>query len=81
MTTLHHFRGGSEGADPYAGVIRAADGNLYGTTVSGGAFDSGTIFKLDTSGTLTTLHSFALFTITYAGLVQAADGSFYCASH
>jgi uncharacterized repeat protein (TIGR03803 family) len=77
VTTLHHFRGGSEGNSPYAGVIEAADGNLYGTTVWGGAFDSGTIFKLDTSGTLTTLHSFARFAITYGGLTQAADGSFY----
>jgi len=77
LTTLHHFAGGSEGAYPYAGVIEAADGNLYGTTLSGGIFDSGTIFRLDAAGTLTTLHTFPYNTLTYAGLVQAADGSFY----
>ena len=81
LTTLHHFTGGSEGAYPYAGVIQAADGTFYGTTLSGGAFDSGTIFRLDASGSLTTLHSFSYDTITYAGLIQAADGSFYGATY
>jgi len=81
LTTLHHFAGGSEGADPYAGVIQAADGTFYGTTLFGGANDSGTIYRLDAAGTLTTLYTFPLFTITYAGLIQAADGSFYGANY
>ncbi|MGH9365817.1 MAG: choice-of-anchor tandem repeat GloVer-containing protein, partial [Thermoanaerobaculia bacterium] len=60
FTTLYSFTGGSDGANPYAGLIQATDGNLYGTTTFGGASNDGTIFKIDTSGsTFTTLHSFA----------------------
>jgi uncharacterized repeat protein (TIGR03803 family) len=40
------------------GVIRARDGNLYGTTQYGGYNFSGTVFKLTSSGQLTTLHEF-----------------------
>ena len=42
----------------YGRLIQAADGNFYGTTSWGGANGVGTIFKMDASGTLTTLHSF-----------------------
>ncbi|MGD0814644.1 MAG: choice-of-anchor tandem repeat GloVer-containing protein [Verrucomicrobiota bacterium] len=37
---------GSDGADPYAGLIQASDGNFYGTTAAGGANGGGTIFQL-----------------------------------
>ena len=45
QTTLHIFAGGSDGAGPYGGVIRASSGNLYGTTYGGGTYGFGTIFK------------------------------------
>jgi uncharacterized repeat protein (TIGR03803 family) len=58
-TVLHSFTAsGSDGAYPKAGLIRDTAGNLYGTTESGGAFGYGTVFKLDTSGHETVLHSF-----------------------
>ena len=57
LTTLHSFAG-SDGANPYAGLIQATDGNFYGTTYEGGASGYGTVFKMDASGNLTTLHSF-----------------------
>ena len=80
LTTLHMFLSESDGASPYAGLIQAADGNLYGTTVQGGTNNAGTIFKIDTSGTtLTTLHNFVYSDggLPTAGLIQAADGSLY----
>jgi uncharacterized repeat protein (TIGR03803 family) len=46
LTTLHIFAGSSDGAWPYAGVIQASDGRLYGTTLGGGASDAGTVFRL-----------------------------------
>jgi uncharacterized repeat protein (TIGR03803 family) len=56
FTTLHIFDF-SDGSLPYAGLVQATDGNLYGTTVLGGAGGEGTIFKITPSGTLTTLLS------------------------
>jgi uncharacterized repeat protein (TIGR03803 family) len=42
---LYSFKGGSDGAYPYDGLI-ALDGTLYGTTEEGGASNAGTVFKL-----------------------------------
>jgi uncharacterized repeat protein (TIGR03803 family) len=59
-TVLHSFAGQpSDGAHPHATLISDTAGNLYGTTMNGGAYDHGSVFKLDTTGTLTLLHSFA----------------------
>jgi uncharacterized repeat protein (TIGR03803 family) len=60
--------------------MQAADGNFYGTTQYGGVSDAGTIFELDASGTLTTLHSFTPGTDGTRPdslLIQAIDGRFY----
>src|SRR5947209_4985659 len=82
FTTLHSFDL-TDGADPYAELVQATDGNLYGTTFVGGAVNRGTVFKITPSGTLTTLHSFGLTggQEPYAGLVQATDGNFYGTTH
>jgi uncharacterized repeat protein (TIGR03803 family) len=82
LTTLHSFVG-SDGAYPDAGLLQAADGNFYGTASQGGPNVGGTVFKMTPQGVLTTLHGFCLKAecadgeSPYAGLVQAADGSFY----
>jgi uncharacterized repeat protein (TIGR03803 family) len=57
-TVLYSFTGGADGAQPEAGVIEDAAGNLYGTTVFGGDLNLGTVFKLDNTGKETVLHSF-----------------------
>jgi uncharacterized repeat protein (TIGR03803 family) len=45
--TLHHFANCTcDGADPLAGLTTDSAGNLYGTTDSGGANGTGTVFKL-----------------------------------
>jgi len=79
VTILHSFTGGSEGEQPTAGLVQATDGKLYGTTQYGGSSGRGTVFKITTSGTLTTLHSFSGpdGRNPQGGLVQAADGNFY----
>ncbi len=79
LVTVHSFSGPTDGADPAGGLLQASDGNFYGTTGSGGANNFGTTFKLDPSGTLTTLHSFAGddgYGPT-AALIEAADGDLY----
>jgi|HubBroStandDraft_5_1064220.scaffolds.fasta_scaffold29169_1 uncharacterized repeat protein (TIGR03803 family) len=81
LLTLHNFNY-SDGSAPWAQLIQAIDGNLYGTT-SGGSFHCsggcGTIFRMTLNGTLTTLHSFNYEDGAYpiGGLVQASDGNFF----
>jgi uncharacterized repeat protein (TIGR03803 family) len=58
-TVLYAFTGGVDGNGPIAGVAPDARGTLYGTTVSGGAYGCGTVFKVDPTGAETVLHSFA----------------------
>ena len=45
-TVLYRFTGGADGGNPDAGLIQDAAGNLYGTTVSGGASNLGVVFEL-----------------------------------
>jgi uncharacterized repeat protein (TIGR03803 family) len=58
QTVLHEFGIGADGANPRAGVITDAQGNMYGTTAYGGPTYNGTVFELTTSGTETVLHNF-----------------------
>ena len=59
VTPLYSFTGGTDGFGSQAGLLQGADGDFYGTTSFGGAGLAGTVFKMDSSGTLTTLHSFS----------------------
>ncbi len=81
FTVLHTFTGGGgEGANPYAGLILDKAGNLYGTTLNGGLWQHGTVFKLDTTGVLTTLHSFERRgdgNKPYGGVVQDPSGNLF----
>ena len=43
-TILHSFLGGSDGANPYSGLL-LWDGNLYGTTYQGGASNAGIVYE------------------------------------
>jgi uncharacterized repeat protein (TIGR03803 family) len=86
LTTLYNFCSQSyctDGASPYAGVVEATDGNFYGTTVTGGNNNEGTVFKITSTGAFTTLYSFCSQSectdgsSPQAALIQAADGNFY----
>jgi uncharacterized repeat protein (TIGR03803 family) len=57
-SVVYSFTGGGNGGLPYGGVILDPSGNLYGTTTSGGVKNAGVIFKIDTAGNETVLHSF-----------------------
>src|ERR1700722_18280865 len=78
--SLYSFTGGADGGRPAAGLTRDSAGNFYGTTQYGGASNKGVVFKLDTTGTETVLHSFTGFAdggYPYAGLIQDSLGSLY----
>ena len=75
FTILFSFDG-TNGAYPWNGLIQASDGNFYGTTIGTNGY--GTVFKMTTGGTLTTLHSFdSTDGAQPSGLIQATDGNFY----
>jgi uncharacterized repeat protein (TIGR03803 family) len=57
-SVLYSFQNGSDGAEPVGGVIADSQGNLYGTTFTGGLGTGGTVFKLAPNGTETILYSF-----------------------
>jgi uncharacterized repeat protein (TIGR03803 family) len=79
LTTRYSFSGGSDGANPWGGLIQAADGNLYGTTQDFGTYGFGTIFRLAPTGTLATVGQFDGYLGAYpsASLIQATDGNLY----
>ena len=92
LTNLYSFTvdspGGNDGSYPVAGLVQGSDGFFYGTTFQGGTYGFsgsgtngfGTVFKISTNGTLTSLYSFSGGddgANPGAGLVQGSDGYFY----
>ena len=71
----------TDGTRPRANLLAGSDGNLYGTTYSGGSNDTGTIFKIMTTGVETVLYSFGATNNDganpQAGLTIGSDFNFY----
>ncbi len=83
VTALYTFTGGSDGGKPHDTLIADAAGNLYGTTLRGGAHNFGVVFKLTPGGVETVLHSFAGGgdgAEPTAGLIMDGAGNFYGAT-
>ncbi|WP_158267665.1 choice-of-anchor tandem repeat GloVer-containing protein [Adhaeribacter arboris] len=77
---IYHFTyGGEIGDTPKRGLLRGKDGSLYGTTMNGGYWGNGTLFKLTTNGTVGVLHSFSPLEEggRAGGLMQGTDGYLY----
>ncbi len=73
-----------DGGYPLAGLVEASNGNLYGTTAAGGAYDGGMIFEITPSGTFSRIYSFLCTQTNCAdgegsegGLVQSSNGKLY----
>lgn len=87
-TVLYSFTGGSDGGNPYAGVIADPAGNLYGTAVYGGVAIGytgyGVVYKVTPSGQETVLYSFTGNTnggyAPYGGVIRDAAGNLYGAT-
>lgn len=79
-SVIHNFEGTTDGSYPQSSLIQATDGNLYGVTGSQGQGDNGTIYKVTTGGTVTTLYSFTGGTdggIPQSALLQHTNGLLY----
>jgi uncharacterized repeat protein (TIGR03803 family) len=77
---------GTDGANVPSSLIQGMDGNLYGVTESGGAHGNGTVFKISSSGQMTTLYTFCPKAQCRDGrspigsLVQLPNGTLYGAT-
>jgi uncharacterized repeat protein (TIGR03803 family) len=85
-SVLYTFSGGADGSEPYAPVVMDKAGNLYGTTKYGGnlscnaGLGCGVVFKLNTAGKETVLHTFSGGTdgaLPVAGLLRDSAGNLY----
>jgi len=85
-SVLYSFKGGSQGSNPNAGLIFDPQGNLYGTTLSGGnriCMDGGrcgVVFRLTPGGKYNVVHAFLGIpdgALPYAGLVRDSAGNLY----
>ncbi len=83
---LYNFQSnGTDGTNPYFGLVLDKEGNLYGTTSGGGAYDSGIVFKVTPTGEETVLHSFCSQGGSYCpdgcfplgGLIMDKKGNLY----
>lgn len=82
-SVIYSFTGGADGGYPYAGLVEGSDGNLYGTTIQGGASDAGTVFEISGLGGTpaeSVIYSFAAGadgSYPNASVIQASDGNLY----
>jgi uncharacterized repeat protein (TIGR03803 family) len=82
LTTLYSFcqeTNCTNGWMVWAGVVQGSDGKFYGTTVNGGLYNAGTIYKITSGGSFTSLYSFlgGPDGTRPSGLVQTPSGTLY----
>jgi uncharacterized repeat protein (TIGR03803 family) len=82
-TPIYNFTGGANGAWPNGPLIQnPTTGAFYGVTEGANLTESGTVYKITSSGVMTVLHTFPTSSLTdgvspTGGLVKAADGNYY----
>ncbi len=83
LASFTNLTGGTLGSSPQTRMVQHPSGDFYGTTQNGGAGGFGTVFKVTSSGALTTLVQFTGNTGAFLGtnpntnLLLASDGNFY----
>ena len=82
-SVLYWFGGSKAPKDPNSGLVMDAQGNIYGTSNSGGAHHKGAVFEINPAGQEKTLYSFGnkkalqYGTRPAAGLVLDPSGNLY----
>jgi uncharacterized repeat protein (TIGR03803 family) len=80
LTVLYLFTNGYDGDYPEGALVEGMDGSFYGTASYGGSNNNGTVFKIGSNGTLTTLYSFTGGNDggwPETGLILGKDGNLY----
>jgi uncharacterized repeat protein (TIGR03803 family) len=83
LTNLHSFANDTNGYAPFAGLVQATDGKLYGVTTTNPGKSSGVLFQITTTGTYKDLIFFSNTTGKYEGaapqvsLFQHTNGTLY----
>ena len=72
VTTIYSFTGDADGGYPAAALVQGSDGNFYGTTLTGGSGNDGTIFELALAADMTVAP--AVVTVTPVGNGAAVAG-------
>ena len=72
-----------DGSELHGPLVQATNGGLYGTGQGGGTYESGTVFRITTSGKATTVYNFCVESNCadgswpISGVIQGSDGNFY----
>jgi len=79
FASWYAFTSTTNGQMPVGPLVQAADGSWYGTTLYGGSFGQGTVFRLTSGGQFSQLHAFAGpdGSGPGAGVVYGNDGRWY----
>jgi uncharacterized repeat protein (TIGR03803 family) len=84
VSVFHSFKGPSrDGGFPLASVSQDAQGNFYGTTEAGAAFDVGSAWRISSTGEFSLLHGFVDSPVDGSNpnaTLLPANGSIYGAS-
>src|SRR5262249_26812057 len=82
---IHEFAGsgGTESTYPNGDLVEGAPGDFYGTTEGNLSDDSGSVFHMDGSGAITTLHHLTSdeVQVPRAGPVRAPTGDLYASGY
>jgi len=71
-----------DGEYPIGSLVQGTDGNFYGTTLGGGLYKTGTIFRVSPQGVFKLLYTFPESVNSVApGLILGTDGNFYGATY
>jgi|GEM_PF-1135124 uncharacterized repeat protein (TIGR03803 family) len=79
MSDLVNFGSSTTGTYPFSGLAQGADGNLYGTTASGGLTNTGSLYRFTLTDTLSTIASFKSSNgnAPIGTPIQASNGNLY----